>query len=664
MSDNDKQSTSTDDWMPDLDPSKIYTKDQGPFKSQTKHQTQTIGTSAPTAIRATKLTKSSKTQASKTADEGPEFEDDFFKREKVDLPELTPWQETVAHRAMMDVYSGVFWGPKYIQDQPSAKEPTKDAFLQEVRLFAASCFLQHNSRFIDVERPDIELSINEVFRALSQRIFARFPDHAGKGWLSEKAIKEIMEGVVDGLNADPRYAFGLFSGKRYMLPGNPSPRLYRDGYWDINLWREPKYRRVAPSPRNSERPLGAFAEFLELAITDQQDREVLLDWLTWSLKNEASKPSWALFLFSEEKGTGKSTILEFVRRLFGEENCSAENGIDGVTGRFPEDILNKKIVTLEEVKLTSFSSAGNTLKEYITGSFVSVERKNRNERVRLPLRAGFLLTSNHRPSWLEGGERRYYIIDVTHEGCAFGPKQPEFVQTVTKFLEQIYNPATLHRLYLELCSRKLSPQFNAYVLRQQNQIMKDMTVEAINETDAVLEDLFDQYGVELIPSSEQYLLVRHLRLKGEQDLHSRLRRLGFAPLKRRIEGMQVRLWTRKDAVIENGRVYCPRLTELLQATGEMPEGVERGFVWWPITTLAKRWDSLATNVLGGSDGSSGKSEMKRWSQTVGRDEDLQNGHTGPYQDSSSMYSYWGGKGPHHSPLTAGETDTDLGDLSF
>ena len=660
MSENDDL-TPGDDWLPDIDPSKVYTKDKGPFKSQSKHQTQKIGKPAPTAMRAPvpPAPSVSKPSSSRGAIVGDLLDHPDHVLE--DLPDLTPWQEEVERRVAMDVHSGVLWGPRYIKDRTVGREPNKDTFLQEVRLFAASCFLQHNGRFIDVERPDIELTINEVFRALSQKIFARFPDHAGKGWLPEKAIKEIMEGVVDGLNADPRYAFGLFSGKRYMLPGNPSPRLYRDGYWDINLWKEPKYRQIEPTPAFEGKPLGAFGDVLEFAITDPQDRQVLLDWITWSLNNEAAKPSWAVFLFSEEKGTGKSTILEFVRALFGEENCSAQNGIEGVTGRFPEDILNKKIITLEEVKLTSFSSSGNTLKEYITGISVSVERKNRNERVRLPLRAGFLLTSNHRPSWLEGGERRYYIIDVTHDGCAFGPKQADFVDLVTKFKAQINDPAQLNRLYLELRSRELSSAFNPHVLRQQNQIMRDMTVEDVNETDAVLEDLFDQHGIELIPSSEQYLLVRHLRLKNEQDLQSRLRRLGFSPERRRIDKSQVRVWMKKDALVENGRLYSPTLTAQFEARGELTEATQRGFVWWPLTTLAKHWDRLARTVLGAVDKGGAKAELARWSQNVGSDESEENGKVGPFNSSTSIYAHGGGEGPYHSPFLADGSELVLVD---
>ena len=555
-------------------------------------------------------------------------------------PDPTPWQETVFERLAEDDLSGILWGDAVLAKDMPERTKTKDELLREVRLFAAGCFLQKNGKFIDVARPEIELSIHEVFRRLSQQIYRKFPQEVGTSLLSEKAIREIMEGVVDGLNADPRYAFGLFSGRRYLLPGNASPRLYINGYWDLNLWRRPSYRSVTPAPRDDENPLGAFGDFLNFAITDPQDRQVLLDWLAWSLQNEASKPSWAVFLFSEAKGTGKSTILEFARALFGEQNCSAQNGIDAIAGRFSEDILNKKLVTLEEVKLTSFSSAGNTLKEYITGTTTSIERKHQNDRVDLSLRACFLLTSNHKPTWLEGGERRYYIINVTHDGRSRGPEQLKFAKLVAAFKAQMRDPAQLNYLYLELIARELSKTFNPHVLRAQNALMQELVAEEVNETDAVLEDLFATYKIEMIPSERQYLLVRHLRLKGDQDLQSRLRRLGYEPTKRRFEGGQSRFWVRKNSRIENGRLYSPHLSACL------PQAVEMGYVWWPLGYLYTAWLRLETVVL------NPKIEQQPYSAIAQIDPkeilldpfctvSKLSEHTGPFPDSISQKPYTG-----------------------
>lgn len=90
-------------------------------------------------------------------------------------PDPTPWQETVFERLAEDDLSGILWGDAVLAKDMPERTKTKDELLREVRLFAAGCFLQKNGKFIDVARPEIELSIHEVFRRLSQQIYRKFP---------------------------------------------------------------------------------------------------------------------------------------------------------------------------------------------------------------------------------------------------------------------------------------------------------------------------------------------------------------------------------------------------------------------------------------------------------------------------------------------------------
>ena len=202
-----------------------------------------------------------------------------------------------------------------------------------------------------------------------------------------------------------------------MLPGNTARRLWRSGYCDLNVWQKPSYRNTKPTKRASDKPLGSLQDLLDFAIKTPLERQILLDWFGWSLKNEHLKPKWAIFLFSETKGTGKSTLMELGQALFGEENTANENGIEGLTQRFAADSLSKKFVKVEEVKLSSHSDAGNKMKDYITGDHATVDIKHQTKQT-LPLKCAFMMTTNHKPTWLEGGERRYFIIDMDHDGHA------------------------------------------------------------------------------------------------------------------------------------------------------------------------------------------------------------------------------------------------------
>ena len=512
--------------------------------------------------------------------------------------ELTPFQalELEIHDELFE--SGLGWDKRAEWDNiyhPDDDKETK-ALLRlkrAVQLYAASCFVQYKRKYIDVET-HVELSELEVFRALSQKIADKFDRWYKHKDLTANIIDEISFAVINGTNIDPRMCFALHSGKKYMLPGNTARRLWRSGYCDLNVWQKPSYRNTEPTKRVFDKPLGSLQDLLDFAIKTPLERQILLDWFGWSLKNEHLKPKWAIFLFSETKGTGKSTLMELGQALFGEENTANENGIEGLTQRFAADSLSKKFVKVEEVKLSSHSDAGNKMKDYITGDHATVDIKHQTKQT-LPLKCAFMMTTNHKPTWLEGGERRYFIIDMDHDGHAHGELKDEFDKITDAFRRDLEDPSMLKRWYLELISRQYHEDFDPYILKPRqigSPLMKELMGEAKIEVKEVLEDLLRLYDVSVIPSSDQQLLVNHLRLKGQQALRNILRDLGWKPTSPRVKGKTRRVWVRNDVAFDKGRIDLPTLSQ------DLDGAVELGFTWWPISqAIAKGWDELCNHVL-------------------------------------------------------------------
>lgn len=474
-------------------------------------------------------------------------------------------------------------------------EDTKETLRlkREVQLYAASCFVQHKRKYLDVET-HFELTDLEIFRALSQKIAQKFYKWYRSKKLTAAMIDEISFAVVNGTTIDPRMCFALYSGKKYMLPGNSAKRLWRNGYCDLNVWVEPTYRQEAPVDRDDAKPLGSLQDLIDFAIATPLERQILLDWLGWSLKHENLKPRWAIFLYSETKGTGKSTLLELGQALFGEANTANENGIEGLTQRFSIDSLSKKFIKVEEVKLSSHSDAGNKMKDYITGETAMLDVKNLSKQT-IRLKCAFMLTTNHKPTWLEGGERRYFLIDMNHEGHAYGDRKDAFDAITATFRADLANPKQLKRWYLELVGRSYHTDFDPIILKPQkigSPLMKELMGEARIEVQDVLEDLLSVYNVTIIPSADQQLLVNHLRLKGQQALRNLLRDLGWVPTSKRFDGKTQRVWTRRDGSLKNGRVDAPLLSQ------ELDGAIPLGFTWWPISqAISKGWNELTAHVL-------------------------------------------------------------------
>ena len=464
---------------------------------------------------------------------------------------------------------------------------------REVQLFAASCFVQHKRKYLDVQT-NVELTDLEIFRALSQKIAQKFHKWYQSKKLTASMIDEISFAVVNGTTIDPRMSFALYSGKKYMLPGNKAKRLWRNGYCDLNDWVEPTYRHEEAAERDEAKPLGSLQDLIDFAIKTPLERQILLDWLGWSLRYEYLKPRWAIFLFSETKGTGKSTLLELGQALFGEANTANENGIEGLTQRFASDSLSKKFVKVEEVKLSSHSDAGNKMKDYITGDAALVDVKHMPKQT-IPLKCAFMLTTNHKPTWLEGGERRYFLIDMDHAGHAYGDRKDAFDEITAAFRKDLENPKQLKRWYIELTGRNHHKDFDPFALKPQkigSPLMKELMGEARIEVKDVLEDLLAIYSVTVIPSADQQLLVNHLKLKGQQSLRNILRDLGWLPISARFDGKTQRIWVRQDNTVDKGRLDAPILSQDLK--GAIP----LGFTWWPISqAIFKGWHELTAHVL-------------------------------------------------------------------
>jgi hypothetical protein len=254
----------------------------------------------------------------------------------------------------------------------------------------------------------------------------------------------------------------------------------------------------------------------------ENERNRVLDWLAWCLQNEGKKPNWAVMLYSQSKGTGKSTLCNIASRLFGEANTSRQNNLEKVAGKFNAPMLNSKLIISEEVELRQGSEAGNKIKTLITESHTTTERKGRDvERIRL--HSCFLLTSNHLPTWIEAGERRFYVVDVDHDGHAAGPDAERFTKVVRAVEDALKDDEKVAAFYRWLLARKLSADFDAMTLnttKHATGVMKQL--EAL-QTPATTQQLAEYLGREnVVAITEQDLRIyvaKEMHLKSTTIQH-------------------------------------------------------------------------------------------------------------------------------------------------
>ncbi|MCL7465655.1 DUF5906 domain-containing protein [Phaeovulum sp. NW3] len=266
-------------------------------------------------------------------------------------------------------------------------------------------------------------------------------------------------------------------------------------------------------------------------------------------------------LYSKTKGTGKSTFCKIAARLFGKENTSIENSIEKVAGKFNGPVLSKKLVICEEVNLRPDSDVGNKLKTLITEPYTTAENKGRDV-AKVELFSLFLLNSNHLPLWIEPGERRFYVVDVDHDGHASGPRAETFIKLIKAIDNVLQSDERVAELYQWLMARQLADDFDPMSLNTAVHGTEVMKRILANQTSATTQQLSEFLGREgAIAITEQDLrayVTREMNLKPSAIRHM-MSELGWARSAVKWGGVDYAraVWTAPSHAIDRGNIIGP-----------------------------------------------------------------------------------------------------------
>ena len=370
-------------------------------------------------------------------------------------------EQGLAHHPFPD---GAWSGFIKLNEDGTPYNPSYDETLRLV----SGWFVKKDNKFHDVNNLQTTYQAQDLKQVIVSRIKVLFP----KLELTNKDLKDFFLVLLDPpiSNANPERNIPVWSGHTVSLPANTQKISFRDGVATVNLWEYPAYRHTK-SVKGT-----AFDAFLAYVIPNEAERVVFLNWLAWSLKHEEQKPRWAVMLYSQKQGTGKTVLTELVKDLFGISNTSRINGVSQLVARFNKEVLQHKLVIVEEIEVKKGSKEANQVKSLITEDSTTVEAKGLPSSVE-PINCAFLMTTNNLPTWLEEADRRFYILNFDHEGYNNGGKDYEkFVGLVKALKEQVSTPAGIKGIYDELMARDLT-EHNAMsldVMKHSTSLMKEL----------------------------------------------------------------------------------------------------------------------------------------------------------------------------------------------
>ena len=371
----------------------------------------------------------------------------------------------------------------------SASTSAGEVQLENILMTIAQWYVRKDGKYYDVEEPGAALSRDDVERVIIQRIKEEFPSSD----LSQDVVRQLLQVLIKDRFVDPRRSIPIWSGLRQSMPGNAQTLTFKRMVATINTWRAPDYRSLGVK----EQDFGPFTDFLETTFTRSSERRMLLDWLAWCLQNERDKPGWAPFLYSSTKGSGKSTFAKVAGMLFGTRNTATENNFDKLLSRFNAPLLEKKLVICEELYVPPGSDKANAIKTFITEKETVAEHKYQAVQ-QVEQVCAFIFITNHKPIWLEPGDRRFYVIEVDHDGHRSGSNAGQYAEQVAHLLDYLSNATNLAKLYNALLAHSVSDTFDPKsldVVGASTDVMKEISQASGDITRQMVQEWLDKNRV-------------------------------------------------------------------------------------------------------------------------------------------------------------------------
>jgi Family of unknown function (DUF5906) len=397
------------------------------------------------------------------------------------------------------------------------------------------------------------MAATDVKRASLHQVKAAFPSIE----ITDQLWSEVCQHAINDTHTDRDQSIPVWDGTQSCKPDDETHLTWDEGLASLNTWRKPAYRDV-----DSDEADGAlFEELLERIFSEADDRTVFKDWVAWNLQNEGDKPTWSVLLYSQSKGTGKSTLGRLLSLLFGPENSMPLNGVSKLTGRFNKTVMVRKFVTCEEVKLKPGTDAGNKVKALISEKEIAVEGKGTNTE-NIENVCVFLMTTNHFPHWIEPDDRRFYVIDVNHSGHASGPDHESFQDFMKVFYDHMERPENLKKLHNYLLAHQPSNSFNPRALNVaavDTPIMRRITQASGEVLQQQLKETIDAGGRFAVPQGDLIKLFSD-RLKANPNrIGHMMNELGWRPERAKWGGKDYAraVWVHPDYQVAQGRVTGP-----------------------------------------------------------------------------------------------------------
>ena len=213
-------------------------------------------------------------------------------------------------------------------------------------------------------------------------------------------------------------------------PSTTARMVTSSGELCLNMFTPPDWGKGAIDERHVEK----FVDFIDYLIPEEDENEMFLDWLAAKAQDMGFRGP-ALLMIAKRQGTGRTTLTDMLRKLFGAHNVETVPFKSIVGDNDYNEWLESPIVVSNETLGTSgvgkFDVA-EKLKEIIDHrpQMTRINPKYGKQHMAM-VHTSFIFMSNHENALaLSEHDRRFYVISNP-----FIPASPEFFTRLNAWLD-------------------------------------------------------------------------------------------------------------------------------------------------------------------------------------------------------------------------------------
>jgi hypothetical protein len=189
-------------------------------------------------------------------------------------------------------------------------------------------------------------------------------------------------------------------------PGFEPGTLSVDGARCFNVFEGAKLSPLVGDP-------SPWLDYLEHLIPDEDERELVMNWLATLIALPKIRLRYGLLLISREQGVGKNTLGTILRALLGPQNVSFPSEGSVVDSAFNGWAARKRLIFIGEFYSGHSRKAYDKLKPLLTDDLLEVNEKGVNQ-YELENWATVIACSNSEAALhLDDEDRRWFVPTVT-----------------------------------------------------------------------------------------------------------------------------------------------------------------------------------------------------------------------------------------------------------